>query len=522
MRSRVLRAAMLVLPSSLTASALGLVKNVLAADYFGTSGEMDAYLLALLLPDMAMQAARTGAFNFIPVFAAERERSEDEAWHAASRMLGYWFLLLTGFLALVVLLSPQLMGLVAPGLPAGGRAQTLAFTRLLTVMAAAVGMSRLLAVTLHAQREFLAVALSEVAFQVASTAYLVAFHGWGIEALVLGQVCGGFAQLLVVAAGLVARRRRLRLRLDLASAPVRRTIGLTVPVYVGALGDRVNLVITRAFASLLPPGAVSGLQYAQTLSSAVPEMLAGSLTTSLFPFLSEQFARGDRGESSRSLSRAMITTGLVFLPLATLTWLLARILVWVLFEHGSFDASSTELTVTALQAFAPGCFAIALNALLGSAFQAGHDTLTPTKAGLVRVGANIGLCVLLVPLLGYRGVAFATTLAIYAKLVVLLFALRPLLEPSSIRAVLGAWMRQLMAVGVMVAVMYPLLTFAKHRHLPLWVELLILLALSVEGGMAYVFGLFLFCRTELKEHLGLLREAIFHPPLLASRTAAHP
>ncbi|HVQ28083.1 MAG TPA: oligosaccharide flippase family protein [Vicinamibacteria bacterium] len=515
--TRVLRAAALVLPSSLTVTALGLVKNILAADYFGTSGAMDAYLLALLLPDMAMQVARTGAFNFIPIFAAERTRSEADAWRAASRMLTYWLLLLLGALGLVLILSSRVTGLLAPGLDAAGHAQMLGFTRVLTLMAVAVGLSRLLAVTLHAQREFLAVALSEVAFQLVSTAYLVVFHGWGIQALVVGQICGGFAQLAVVSAGLHKKRRLLRLDLDLKSDPVRQTIGLAVPVYVGALGDRVNLVISRAFASLLPAGAVSSLQYAQTVAGAVPEVLAGSLTTSLFPFLSEQFARGDRKESATSLRRAMVTTGIVFFPLAAFIGLMARILVWVLFEHGSFDAASTDLTVTALRVFAPGCFAIALNALLGTAFQAGHDTVTPMKAGLVRVAANIALCLVLVPMLGYRGVAMATTLALYLKLLVLLVALRGLLEPRDLREIAAVWARVLLAVGVMVGLMLPLLTFAKHRDLPRWVEVLSLGTLALEGGAAYLAGLFLFCRGELRLHLGLLEGLLGRNRLFASR-----
>ena len=213
----------------------------------------------------------------------------------------------------------------------------------------------------------------------------------------------------------------------------------------------------------------------------------------------------------------MITTGIVFFPLAAFIGLMARVLVWVLFEHGSFDAASTDLTVTALRVFAPGCFAIALNALLGTAFQAGHDTVTPMKAGLVRVAANIALCLVLVPALGYRGVAMATTLALYLKLLVLLVALRGLLEPRDMREIAAVWGRVLLAVGVMVGLMLPLLTFAKHRDLPRWVEALSLGTLALEGGAAYLAGLFLFCREELRLHLSLLEGLLGRNRLFASR-----
>jgi putative peptidoglycan lipid II flippase len=154
--------------SSVTALGVGFLKNILAAYYFGTSGAMDAYLLALLLPDVAMQLARTGAFNFIPLFAAERRRAEEEAWRAARVMLGYWLALLVGALVLAWLLLPVALPLLAPGFDAGRRRLTLELARVLLLMAASVGAGRILAIVLHAERRFVAAGASEVAFQVGS------------------------------------------------------------------------------------------------------------------------------------------------------------------------------------------------------------------------------------------------------------------------------------------------------------------------------------------------------------------
>jgi putative peptidoglycan lipid II flippase len=498
-RIRLLRAVTIVLASAVTVRALGLAKNILAAAYFGTSGDMDAYLLALLLPEMAMQVAHTGAFNFIPIFASERERSEEDAWRAASRMLAYWILLLAAALAVVLIASPWLTVLVAPGLDAARRAQTVGLTRELLLMAGAVGLARLFTVALHADRRFAAAALSEGAFQVVSIAYLVAFHNLGIEALAGAQICGGFAQLVVVATGLLRHRRRVQARLDLESAPVRRTIGLTLPVYLGALGEKVNLAVVRGFASLLAPGAVSALQYAHSIAEAVPTVVAGALTTSLFPFLSREFARTQGPDLRTGLRRGLVAVAVVFLPLSAGIWLMARVVVWTIFEHGHFDAASTDLTVTALQIFAPGTFALAANAFLGSVFHARNDTLTPTKAGFVRVGTNLALCSLLVPMLDYRGVALATTLALYAKLVALVVFVRGALGSAQLRATLSAWLRVLLAVGVMLGVMYPILARARQAHLPLLTAALALLVLAGLGALAYGGGLAVFCRSELRD-----------------------
>jgi len=506
--SDLVRATGVVLFSSATVMTVGLIKNVLAAFYFGTSGDMDSYLLALLLPDIVMQLARTGAFNFIPLFAAESRRSEEAAWDAAARMLTYWLLLLVVALGIGFLVSSPAVTLLAPGLSPALRGQTQGFTRVLLLMAATVGVARILAVTLHAERRFLAAGASEAVFQVVSVLYLVAFHDWGISALVWAQVVGGFAQLFVAALGLWKERRRIRPSFDFRTGPVRKMVRLSLPVYLGDSGDKVNLMVTRAFASLLPAGAVSALQYALTLIEGLHSLLVGSFITALFPYLSQRFARGgDRG-AFVGLHRAAVLTSLIFLPLAAGVWLAAEPLVVLLFERGSFDVASTDLTASALRLYSPALLALGLNALVGSMFHARQDTLTPMRAGLVRVGVNIALCATLAPVLGHRGIALATTLALFAKLAHLMSALRRLLPDRTLGVTLRAMIRPVPAVLLMAVVVYPLAALA---HTPRILEdyaLALLLALGLLGLSAYAAGLWLFCRRELVFYVALVHRAL--------------
>jgi putative peptidoglycan lipid II flippase len=506
--SGVFHAIVVVSASSVTALGLGFVKNVLAAYYFGTSGAMDAYLLALLLPDVAMQIARTGAFNFIPLFAAERRQSEGEAWVAAGRMLSYWLAILGGALAVAFLAAELALPLLAPGFDAERRALTLKLVRVLLLMAASVGAGRILGVVLHAERRFLAAGASEVAFQAGSTAFLVATHWMGVEALALAQVFGGFVQFLVVALALLPRRHRLRAGLDFASAPVRRLIRLSLPVYLGDTGDKVNLIVTRAFASLLPPGAVSGLQYAYTPVEGIHRMLAGPLTTAFFPFLSSRFAEVDQRGARLTLGRALETVVLVFSPLAAVIALLADPLVVVLFERGSFDIGSTQLTATSLRLFAPALLALSLNEVIGSSFHARQDTLTPMRAGFLRVAANACLCPILAPALGHRGIALATTLALYGKLAYLTLSLRRVFTPPEARRHLLAAGRIALSAAAMGLLVSPVAALASTPGALEGNALLVLVALSLLCLSVYAAALWVFARRLLLVHIALLRRVV--------------
>jgi putative peptidoglycan lipid II flippase len=499
-----------VLGSSASSLVLGFFKNVLAAFYYGTSGGMDAYLMALLLPDVAMQLARTGAFNFIPLFAAERQRSEAEAWQAAGKMLSYWLLLLAGALLLVLLLAPPAMALLAPGYGGERRAATLGLTRILLLMAATMGTGKILGVVLHGERRFLVAGLSEVAFQLGSMAFLAVYHGLGIQALAWAQVFGGSLQLLVASCGLFSNRHLLRGGLDLGSAPVRRMIRLSLPVYLGDSGDKINLVVTRAFGSLLPAGAISALQYGYTPVEGLHRMLAGPLSTALFPFLSRRFAEKDQRRARTTLGRTVVLAAVAFLPLSAVAWLLSAQIVVAVFQRGSFDVESTELTSSALRLFAPSVFALALNELLASSFHARQDTMVPMRAGLTRVVCNTALCALLIPSLGHRGIALATTLSLYVKMLVLGFCLRRVYAPQELRRQLRVLGRVLLAVAAMTAAVYPLSAFAASqpalaRHA--WPSLL---GLGLVCLGAYAAALRVFARRPFVLTVALVRHFLLH------------
>ena len=192
---------------------------------------------------------RTGAFNFVPLFAQERQVSEDAAWRLASQLLAYWTVLLVLVVLGVLVLSPLAAPLVAPGFEGGRLASFLGLTRILLLMAVLVGASRLLSVVLQAQGRFLVAGLSEVVFQVASISWLVAFHDRGVTSLAWGQAVGGLAQLAVVGVALGGRIRSLWPRRPLWNPAVRRFVKLSLPVYLGDSGDKVNLLVTRAFGS---------------------------------------------------------------------------------------------------------------------------------------------------------------------------------------------------------------------------------------------------------------------------------
>ena len=495
---RVLRAAGLIGGSSILVTALGFFKNLLAAYYFGTSREMDTYLLALVVPDMVQMLSMTGLYNYIPIFAETRaEHGEKEAWRTGGTLLTLWLLMLAVALVVCFVFAGWLSWVVAPGLDAPARGAYVLQTRILMTMALGMGAARILSAAHNARKAFLFPSIAEVAFQVTSIGYLVVFHHQGSVALVGGMVFGGFCQLLVSAWGLRRDRVEVPARFDPKHPAVLKLVRLTLPSYLGNAGAKINQLVNAAFASTLSAGAFSSLQYAYMMVDILANTLGNSLARALFPFLAEQFAKRQTDDVARTIDRALTATAVVTMPAAAGLFVLAHQVVVLLFQRGSFDARSTQLTTVALQIYAPLLFSLGLNHITSTVYYAQKDPRTPVTLGLVRVAITATLCASLVHHLGHRGIALASTTGEAIKLVLMMAWIRGPGQRAGVVLALRSMARVAVAVAVMCAVLWPLSRMAVFQGLSRGASGALGLGVLVAvGGLVYASALRLACPAE--------------------------
>jgi len=91
---------------------LGLVREMVSAYFFGVTGLINAFTVAILIPNVVRallaDAALSGAF--VPVFSELLEKGERQrAWRVASTLFWLTLLVLGGVTALFILLAPLLM-----------------------------------------------------------------------------------------------------------------------------------------------------------------------------------------------------------------------------------------------------------------------------------------------------------------------------------------------------------------------------------------------------------------------------
>jgi len=465
---------------TLLSRILGLVRDIVFARIFGASMVMDAFIVANRIPNMLRRFFAEGAFSqgFVPVMARYRENhSHDEAREFVDAVAGTLGLLLFCITLLGVILAPLLVLLVAPGfigddgqfdLSAAMLRFTFPYLFFVSLTAFAGGI-------LNTYGRFAAPAFTPVILNVvliSSALWLEPLLDTSGMALAYGVFIAGLAQLLFQVPFLAKIHAVPRPKWSLHHEGVRRVGRLMLPAIFGSSVAQINVLVGGIIASLLGTGKISYLYYSDRLMEFPLGLFGIALATVMLPTLSRQAANGNPDEFSRTLDWSMKLVVLVAVPAAIGLVMLAAPLLVTLFYGGVFSRLDVEMAAISLQAFSLGLVGFSFVKILAPAFFAHEDTRTPVKYGLVSLGVNFALSVVLVWYMtasGYAathaGLALATSAAAVANAWLLFRGLRSRKLLTHATGWVSLLLRAGAANGAMIAVLLWL-----NRSLDWWIE----------------------------------------------------
>ena len=398
---------------------LGFARDILIASILGAGPVADAFFIAFKLPNFLRRLFAEGAFNaaFVPLFAGSLERDGRAAAKSFAEdvlTVLLWALLLLVIVAQIVM--PWLMHALAPGFADEPEKfdLTVQLTRLTFPYILLISLVSLLGGVLNSLYRFAAVAATPILLNLCLIAALLGLSRWTEtpgHALAIGVTVGGIVQFvwLVVAASRAGMA--LRLRRPKLTPGVRRLLVIAAPAALGAGVAQVNLVIDIIIASLLPPGSVSFLYYADRVNQLPLGVVGVAVGTALLPLLSRQLRAGAAAEAAKSLNRAIEIALLLALPAAVALVVIAGPVIVVLFERGAFGPGESAAAAGALVAYAGGLPAFVLIKVLAPAYFARQDTRTPVRIAVLCLLVNVALNLILMGPLAHVGIALATTLA---------------------------------------------------------------------------------------------------------------
>jgi putative peptidoglycan lipid II flippase len=439
---------------------LGLVREVVAAYYFGAAGKINAFTIAFQIPNLVRALVADAALSsaFVPVFSELLEKGERKrAWRVASTLFWLMLLGLGGVTALFILIAPLV---IAPFHATDPHLAT-NLSRILFPIVALLGASGIIVGILNSYDHFTVPALSPVFWNIAIILGL---------ALGVPSVDSTDAKLYVYAASILVATiiqvflpmpwlrgldGRLQLVLDWRDPAVARTFKLMIPVTLGLGLINVNAVIDTYFASRLidPNLSPNAIQKAFLVYMLPQGMFSVAIATVLFPSLSRFAARGDMNGFRETVSTGLRQIAFLLIPAAAVSAVLAEPIIRILFQRGHFEPSQTPVVAGALAAFSAGLVFNGAMLMLNRAFFSLQSNWIPTAIALGNLVLNAVL-----DLAFYRfgtwGIPLSTAACNVAATTALLVLLRRRLGSLDGRAIASSTLRIVAASAAVAVVSY--------------------------------------------------------------------
>lgn len=427
---------------------LGMVRDLLLAAFFGTSGVAAAFLLAFQLPNLFRRLLGEGALTtaLVPPITDELKTGGKSAAFAFFNLVicRVFPLMLILTLAIVILsagtsfLSDEYLRALAEFFGADGNVsrnrlslRLIAFTMPYMPL---ICLAAIFSAGLNVLGKFNVTSLTAIWLNITMiVAMILAGYVFKLSPeacawwLCVGVLAGGVLQLGVPAWAIVREGWSPRERQNSPTSSQSWDLlkSMFFPALIGAGITQFNIFFTRLIAFGVDDQALSIYHYANRLVEIPTGIFSVSIFTVVYPLFARHAAVNDRVGLGREFARGLRLIFAIIVPAIVGIVLLAKPLVQIFFEHGRFTAADTAATVPVVCIFT---FAVLFYAVAGlelKCLNAMGDARPQRNSAIVAFISNaIGVVLLAIVLdWGVNGLAFANLISAAMQMFYLTFCL---------------------------------------------------------------------------------------------------
>ena len=396
---------------TLFAKLLGVVREMMQANIFGTGVDADLYTASYnstlyLFTTMCYALCIAAVPILTKEFAADRKRGEK----AANNLLT---ITLLGSLAAVVLwqifASTPLVGTIWD-LDAAELPRLASYIRIMACALPVVAAAYLNVAIFQATDHYELQGSMSIPYNAFLAIFLVTLGAkWGIKGVVIASSCAWLLQLAMSIPYAKKEHYVYRPMLDRKADYVGTYFKTALVTVLTTSIFLFCYLIDTATATALNDSAVSAFYYADKLFTPLTTSVLYSISAVMFPRFNREFTKEDSKGYLGYIWNVTENTLLFILPVCAMMCAFGTDIIRVIFESGSFTAESTEMTGSIFARYALGMSAFAVLDLLNKAYYAMKKTLVPL---LINLGVLVLNLILNRVFYTDTGVALATSLAL--------------------------------------------------------------------------------------------------------------
>lgn len=410
---RIFRAAASVAAAGILVKVVATFKEFSVAGVYGRSDAMDAFLAAALIPGLLINLISESMNQaLVPTLIRVKEQEGHErAQQLLSSSMLWMCVLLCAVSVAMALGARSVFPLIASHFPAAKLDLSVRLFYGLLPVVLITGIATNCSAVLNTFDRFAFPALAPVVIPLAIiVGALLLSSSLGIWAMVYATLAGALIHAVIVAWMMDANGYRFRMRWHGMNDATREVAHQYGPVLLSGVVASGGLLVDQSMAAMLPAGSVSALVYANRFVSVVLTLLAGAVSTAVVPYFSRMIAVRDWAGCRHTIRTWVRLMALVSVPVAAGLIAGAHLLIRVTFQHGAFGVHDTAVVTPVLAMYALQIPFFVCSRVFYRFIVAMRRTDLILYCGVLNLGLDVILNLVLMRWMGIAGIALATSL----------------------------------------------------------------------------------------------------------------
>lgn len=381
---------------------------ILIANKFGTSKELDTFLISQSIIDfiVALLTITLGVI-LIPIYI---ELKHKKLFYEIKKLIGIF----TSYLIIISVLITIILLILAnniTGILFSNTINSRLAINLIRISAFSLFpliISGYITNILNANKKFIFPSLITLLFSLSPTICILLFSEiLNIYSLAIATFIMSYGILISLLIYLKLCKYKIYFNLNFNNKYFIQINIISLPLMISASAVQINVLIDRIFASFLPTGSISALNYARNLRE-IPLYIVMSLTAIILPFFSEH-ANIRSNKTFVNFITKTIRIGLFLLiPSCTGLFLIKRQLIEILLFRGKFNFISMQMTEESLSIFLMSIIFYWLITIITRVFYAKRRFKIVIIMGILSILFNLVFDRILIMQFSYKGIALST------------------------------------------------------------------------------------------------------------------
>lgn len=430
---------------------LGFGRELVLTYTYGTNAISDVYITTLGIPTILFASIGTAiSTTFIPLFyEIEKKNGKQEAIKFTNNICNMIILLSFILAILGFIFAEPLVKLFAMDFRGEKLELAIWFIKIMILGVIFIGLSNIMTAWLQLNGKFSIAGLAYIPYNIFLIVSILLSSSINKVFMPIGALIAMASMFFFQLIFAIRCGYKYTWILNFKDEYIKKMMILIMPVFIGVGVNQINAIVDRSLASTLGDGFITILNSANRLNGFVTGLFVMTIVSVVYPTLSSASNEENRDRFVNSIVRSINSVVILIIPISIGAIVLAEPVVRIVFERGSFNSSDTRMTAIALACYSIGMIGFGLREVLNKVFYSLKDTRTPMINGAIAMCMNIILNIVFVKILGYAGLALATSISSLICIILLFKRLKEKVEYFGQDKIYSTMIKSLIAAIVM-------------------------------------------------------------------------